>query len=263
MTEARAWKLYLATRDTPRPSARAERFLLDAYDHYARITAARFAPESWQEQLLDAEDRLVVVRIALLIALRRFEPARIKFSSFAIGIMRNALREAWRKTDVTAHSGRLMRRRIDVATSSLQQEGVMITDETVAARMGSTAPVVRQTNAAPASFGALDALLDSGEETYHDLPQHSVTMDGMDLYADPAILCDRTALREPLARALQLLTARDRAILQMRAVDNWTLQETGDSLGLSRERIRQIEAKMMPRLRETLSVDAHEHWTPV
>ena len=63
----------------------------------------------------------------------------------------------------------------------------------------------------------------------------------------------QTMLKEKLAEVLATLTAREARIIQMRfGLDDgnaYTLEEVGQKFGLTRERIRQIEAKALRRLR--------------
>ena len=62
-----------------------------------------------------------------------------------------------------------------------------------------------------------------------------------------------TSLREEINRALSTLTPREEKIIRMRLgigeETDYTLEEVGGVLGLTRERIRQIEAKAFKKLR--------------
>jgi RNA polymerase primary sigma factor len=74
--------------------------------------------------------------------------------------------------------------------------------------------------------------------------------------ADPAQLIDRMALRQLIRDALSDLTEREAVIIRLReGFDNntpLTLDEIGRGLGLTRERIRQIEVKARVKLRRAL-----------
>lgn len=63
-------------------------------------------------------------------------------------------------------------------------------------------------------------------------------------------------LQRELAQALAGLTPRDRDVALSRFRDDQTLQEIGDRLGVTRERVRQLEVKVRAKLRAALDGDA-------
>jgi RNA polymerase primary sigma factor len=71
---------------------------------------------------------------------------------------------------------------------------------------------------------------------------------------DPADEVDRHELRGVLSRAVETLEPREREILEHRfglaGDEPLTLQQIGERLGLSRERVRQLETRALERLRE-------------
>lgn len=76
----------------------------------------------------------------------------------------------------------------------------------------------------------------------------------------------RRALREHVERFAVDLDARDQKILRERvlAEEPRTLQEIGDELGLTRERVRQLEKKIVDGLREYMKENLvdFEYWAP-
>jgi RNA polymerase sigma-32 factor len=71
---------------------------------------------------------------------------------------------------------------------------------------------------------------------------------------------DRTALRGWLAKALADLSERERFIVAERKLrdDPRTLESLGDELGLSKERIRQVEAAAFAKMRRSLEEQSTE-----
>lgn len=78
-----------------------------------------------------------------------------------------------------------------------------------------------------------------------------------DAYAqDPEALCEESSLKRDLRRALSELTERERRVLELRfGIEDGrmrTLEEVGAIFKVTRERIRQIEAKSLRKLRHPL-----------
>ena len=71
---------------------------------------------------------------------------------------------------------------------------------------------------------------------------------------------DRTALRGWLAAAMSGLSDRERFIVAERKLrdDPRTLESLGDELGLSKERIRQVEAAAFAKMRRSLEDQTNE-----
>ena len=94
---------------------------------------------------------------------------------------------------------------------------------------------------------SLDQPVGEGEETWSDrLADFGA--------ASPAHRAEQEELREQVAAALETLTPREQEVVRLRfgLADGWgrTLQEIGQQLGVSRERVRQIERKALQQLRE-------------
>jgi RNA polymerase primary sigma factor len=76
--------------------------------------------------------------------------------------------------------------------------------------------------------------------------------------SDPVDSIDRDELREELEELLRTLEPRERQILEWRysleGEEGLTLAEIGDRIGLSRERVRQLEARALRKLRGVAEV---------
>jgi RNA polymerase primary sigma factor len=86
-----------------------------------------------------------------------------------------------------------------------------------------------------------------------------------DRAADPEALLMDARFKEEMQRILTTLTPREEKIICMRfgirEKSNYTLEETGAVFGITRERIRQIEAVALKKLRR--SVPGLRHLTPI
>lgn len=81
-------------------------------------------------------------------------------------------------------------------------------------------------------------------QLFEKLPRNSVEFEVLE--SDVAELCSNKDLAQ---KALERLQPRQRKVLWMRVINEKTLAECADELGVGRERVRQIEAKALRKLR--------------
>ena len=95
------------------------------------------------------------------------------------------------------------------------------------------------------------ASLDARSQDEHDLTLAERIADGE--ADDPAEAAELDEVQRGLRRALASLNERERQVLELRfglgEDDEMTLAEVGERLGLSRERVRQLETRAIKKLR--------------
>lgn len=193
--------------------------------------------------------------IGLIKALNRFDHRRgIRFSSYAFWWIRACIMRA---IDDQSRTIRISVPALD-KIRSLRRAGY-----TYSNRLGRNATLEEIADEADMPIEKVRSLLETPNRTLSlDVPVYD---DGNAFFADripdksvssPSDAAAFNELRSNMVAALSALTPRERTVLQMRyglnESSDCTLQEIGEALHLSRERIRQIELDALAKLRRLL-----------
>ncbi len=189
----------------------------------------------------------------LMRAVDKFEHARgFKFSTYATWWIRQAITRAIadqsRTIRVPVHMTDTMNKLRNLSRDFLQTHGREPTVEETAELAGLSVEEAECVGRMSRRCVSLDQPLGDGDEgTVGDFV--SDTRED-----DPLRDLNRQALRSSIGRALEGLTYREREIIRMRfgLADGcaYTLEEVGTIFQVTRERVRQIEAKAVEKLRQ-------------
>ena len=174
-----------------------------------------------------------------------------KFSTYATWWIRQAVSRAIadkaRTIRVPVHMFGAILKQIRTSRQLLQELGREPTSEEIAQRLEVAVEKVRSTKKVsqqPMSLGT--PIGKDGESALGDLIEDKAV-------ASPSDAVINLNLKEQVASMLKTLTAREEAIIRMRfGLDDdseCTLEEVGRIFAVTRERIRQIEAKVLRKLR--------------
>ncbi|MCY1056055.1 RNA polymerase factor sigma-32 [Nannocystis sp. SCPEA4] len=202
--------------------------------------------------------------VGLIQAVKKFDPYRgVKLSTYSGWWIRayilKFILNNWRlvKIGTTQNQRKLffnLRKQVD----RLKQAGVDPTPERIAAALDvSEAEVIEMDRRLSAPDMSLDAPLSSGDED-DGRTRMDIIEDSSD---DPEVEVESTEFKDILHAKLRrfgaTLSGRELEIFRDRIVadEPITLQELGDRWGVSRERARQLEKRMVLRLREFLQAE--------
>ncbi len=237
----------------------------------AKINQAEARCSAAKSQLIRANLRLVVSvakkftyrglqlldliqegNIGLMKAVEKFEYRRgYKFSTYATWWIRQAITRAiadqGRTIRIPVHMVDTINRLLKGTKDFLREMGREPTPEELSERLDIDIEKIKTVLKIAKEPISLDTPIGSGEDSYlSDFIEDEDTI-------SPQEATIRDSLKENLAKVLSTLTPREERVLRMRfGIDtevDLTLEEVGKNFSVTRERIRQIEAKALKKLK--------------
>lgn len=219
--------------------------------------------KNYKNQKLSLQDLISEGNLGLINAVEKFNPdLGYRFSTCATPWIKQAILKALTDNGKTirlpAHMFQLMSK-YKKAIIDCQNNNETITDELLASKIGTTVDkiaLLRQYKHETLSFETPLSKDDENADTLGDLVEDKDT-------ETPSDYVENNAVQHMLQEAIKKLPERTQIIIKMRYGlgtaddpeeyrEEHTLEAIGDAIGLTRERVRQIEKETLIKLRNML-----------
>jgi RNA polymerase sigma factor for flagellar operon FliA len=236
------------TRRTPKKDAAYREKLISEYLPYVKRIVHRLAmhlPAS-----IDIDDLMNVGVIGLIQAVDRYDPKRDnKFITYAVFRIKGAVLSELRSRDFLSRSNRRKIRELENAFLRLEQKlGREAEDSEVAEELGvEIEQIYRTKQLSSISFISFEELGYSSKDEKEKLMNFLVNND-----EDALTLTRLKELKNALARAIEALPGKEKLVISLYYLDELTMKETGEVLGITESRVSQIHSQAIIHLRAKL-----------
>lgn len=216
----------------------------------------------YQGHGLDLSDLVAIGNEGLLRAVRKFDPERgVKFISYAVWWVRQAvlkaLAEQTRSVRFPLNQNTAVVRFAKSQGLLAQELGRTPTDEELSVALAMPLDDVRHARRLFVTEVSLDAPIETGDSRAATLGERLPVGEGSEIESNTDIVLRRDFIDRLFRR---YLTPRERRILSLyygldSTGDPLTLEEIGETLGVTRERIRQLRERAFAKLRACPEVE--------
>ncbi|MDD6638068.1 MAG: FliA/WhiG family RNA polymerase sigma factor [Lachnospiraceae bacterium] len=238
-------KLWDAYRKKPTQELREQ--LIIEYAPLVKLVAGRLS--MYLGHNVEYDDLVSYGIFGLIDAIDKFDLAKnVKFETYASLRIRGAILDQIRKMDWIPRTVRQRQRKMDEAIKQIEMRtGKNATDEELAKELGLTEDELCnwQSQMKVTNVVSLNEFEENGPEPVIDTSNKSH-------FAQPEDVVEEAELKETLVAALDLLTEKERKVIELYYYEEMTLKEISKILEVSESRVSQLHTKGLLKMRKRM-----------
>ena len=235
--------------DRQKKTQEAREQLIIEYAQLVKLVAGRLS--MYLGHNVEYDDLVSYGIFGLIDAIDKFDLEKnVKFETYASLRIRGAILDQIRKMDWIPRSVRQRQRKIDEAMKQIEMRtGKTASDEELAKQLGLTDEELCswQTQLKVTNVVSLNEFEENGPEPMID-SAHPVR------FSQPEEVVEEAELKEKLAESLELLTEKERRVIELYYYEDMTLKEISKILEVSESRISQLHTKALNKMRKKMGV---------
>lgn len=238
-------KLWSEYQKKPTPEIREQ--LILAYAQLVKLVAGRLS--MYLGHNVEYDDLVSYGIFGLIDAIDKFDMDKnVKFETYASLRIRGAILDQIRKMDWIPRTVRQRQRKIDEAMKNVEMRtGRAATDEEIAVELGVSGDELLnwQSQLKVTNVISLNEFEEQGQEPTMEVASQN-------RFSQPEDVVEEEELKVKLIESLELLTEKERRVIELYYYEELTLKEISMVLEVSESRVSQLHTKALAKMRKKL-----------
>lgn len=230
-----------------KPSQELREQLIIEYSQLVKLVAGRLS--MYLGHNVEYDDLVSYGIFELIDAIDKFDLAKnVKFETYASLRIRGAILDQIRKMDWIPRTVRQRQRRMDDAIKQIEMRtGRNATDEELAKELGLSEDELCawQSQMKVTNVVSLNEFEENGPEPSMDTSRQAH-------FAQPEEVVEEEELKKTLVASLELLTEKERRVIELYYYEDMTLKEISQILEVSESRVSQLHTKGLLKMRKKM-----------
>ena len=242
--KAKLWSDY-----QKKPTQELREQLIIEYSQLVKLVAGRLS--MYLGYNVEYDDLVSYGIFGLIDAIDKFDMAKnVKFETYASLRIRGAILDQIRKMDWIPRTVRQRQRKIDDAIKQVEmQTGKNATDEEIAKQLGVSEDELLswQSQLKVTNVVSLNEFDEQGNS-----PEPAMDARFNSHFAQPEDVMEEQELKQTLIASLELLTEKERRVIELYYYEEMTLKEISKILDVSESRVSQLHTKALVKMRKKM-----------